>query len=130
MDTVTDALLRARARVLRDLSARGLDTAECVSAVDEVLSQRRWWVDQWPDGAAFATCLVAQDVQEAMTDLSGRWPVCHLLHEDDDPGVHQLHVAPDLGEDPHWVCEESGVVVAPVGSRPAVGPAGRGPPRG
>jgi hypothetical protein len=30
--------------------------------------------------------------------------------------AHELRVTPDLGEDPHWVCEEGGVVVAPVGA--------------
>ena len=30
--------------------------------------------------------------------------------------THELRVTPDLGEDPHWVCEEGGVVVAPVGA--------------
>jgi len=40
------------------------------------------------------------------------------LHDpdDDEPSPHELRVAPDLGEDPHWVCEEGGVVVAPVGA--------------
>ncbi|HEX7186960.1 MAG TPA: hypothetical protein VF423_01940 [Actinomycetes bacterium] len=118
MDTVTDALLQARARVLRDLASCSLDTAACVSVVDEVLSARRWWVDQWPDGAAFVTCLVAQDVQEALLDAVGRWPLCQIPHDEDDPVVHELRVAPDLGEDPHWVCEEGGLVVAPVGALP------------
>ena len=45
MGVVTDALLEARARVLHDLAARGLDTAAAVSVVDEVLTARRWWVD-------------------------------------------------------------------------------------
>jgi hypothetical protein len=118
MAGVTDALLEARARVLHDLMARGLDTATTVSVVDDVLTARRWWVDQWPDGAAFVTCLVAQDVQEALLDHVGRWPLCGLPHpaEGHDPAEHELRVAPDLGEDPHWVCEEGGVVVAPVGA--------------
>jgi hypothetical protein len=118
MDTVTDALLQARARVVHDLAACGLDTAGCVSAVDEALSARRWWADEWPDGAPFLTCLVAQDVQEALLDAAGRWPLCRVDHEaDDDHGAHEheLRVSPDLGEDPHWVCEVVGVVVARVG---------------
>ena len=42
MDTVTDALLQARARVVHDLAACGLDTAACVSVVDEAVSSRRF----------------------------------------------------------------------------------------
>ena len=117
MSVVTDALLQARARVLHDLTVCGLDTAATVSVVDEVVTARQWWVDEWPDGAAFVTCLVAQDVQEALLDQVGRWPLCSLVHDpDDEPSVHELRVAPDLGEDPHWVCEEGGVVGAPVGA--------------
>ncbi|MDX6211550.1 MAG: hypothetical protein QOF82_637, partial [Frankiales bacterium] len=69
------------------------------------------------EGAVYVTCLVAQDVQEALLDQVGRWPLCALPHdaEDDEPDTHELRVAPDLGEDPHWVCEAGGVVVAPVG---------------
>jgi len=116
---MTDALLEARARVLHDLAARGLDNAATVSVVDEVLTARRWWVDQWPDGAPFVACLVAQDVQEALLDAAGRWPLCTADHTgDDDVPEHELRVTPDLGEDPHWVCEESGVVVARVGDLP------------
>ena len=46
MGAVTDALLEARARVLHDLVACGLDTAATVSVVDEVVTARRWWVDE------------------------------------------------------------------------------------
>ncbi len=113
-----DALLEARARVLHDLVACGLDTATTVSVVDEVVTARQWWVDEWPDGAAFVTCLVAQDVQEALLESVGRWPLCARPHIDPDDVVapHELRVAPDLGEDPHWVCEEDGTVVASVGA--------------
>lgn len=115
---MTDALFEARARVLHDLAACGLDTAATVSVVDEVLTARRWWVDQWPEGAAYVACLVAQDVQEALLDRVGRWPRCRLRHDpdDDEAEPHELRVSPDLGEDPHWVCEAGGVVVAPVGA--------------
>jgi hypothetical protein len=114
---MTDALLEARARVLHDLAARGLDNPATVSVVDDVLTARRWWVDQWPDGAPFVACLVAQDVQEALLEQVGRWPLCSATHDpDDEPAEHELRVSPDLGEDPHWVCEEVGVVVAPVGA--------------
>ena len=47
----------------------------------------------------------------------GRWPLCTATHDpEDEPAEHELRVSPDLGEDPHWVCEEVGVVVAPVGA--------------
>jgi hypothetical protein len=112
---VTDCLLAARARVLHDLAARGLDSAHTVSIVEDVLTERRWWVQEWPDGAAYVACLVAQDVQEALLESVGRWPLCDLPHKDvDEP--HELRVEPDLGDDPHWVCEEEGCVVAPVGA--------------
>jgi len=114
---VTDALFAARARVLRDLAAYGFDTAPSVSLLDDVLTSRRWWLDQWPAGAAYVACLVAQDVQEALLESVGRWPLCDRTHIDIEDGAvpHELRVAPDLGEDPHWVCEEDGTVVAPVG---------------
>ena len=114
---VTDALFAARARVLRDLAAYGLDTAPSVSLLDDVLMSRRWWLDQWPAGAAYVACLVAQDVQEALLESVGRWPLCGRTHVDleDEAVPHELRVAPDLGEDPHWVCEEDGTVVASVG---------------
>jgi hypothetical protein len=112
---VTDALLAARAKVLHDLAAYGLDTAATVSLVEDVLTSRRWWVEQWPEGAAFVDCLVAQDVQEALLERMGRWPLCCSHTPDDGVEPHELRVAPDLGEDPHWVCEESGSVVAAVG---------------
>jgi hypothetical protein len=38
---MTDALLEARARVLHDLAARGLDNPATVSVVDDVLTARR-----------------------------------------------------------------------------------------
>lgn len=112
---MTDCLLAARALVLHDLAARGLDTPQTVSLVDDVLAERRWWVEQWPDGSAYITCLVAQDVQEALEETVGRWPLCSV-HADDEHEPHELRVSPDLGEDPHWVCEEDGLVVAPVGA--------------
>jgi len=115
---VTDALFAARARVLCDLGAYGMDTAPIVSVLDEVLTTRRWWLDQWPDGAAFVACLVAQDLQEALLESVGRWPMCARPHIDPDDTVapHELRVSPDLGEDPHWVCEEDGTVVASLGA--------------
>jgi hypothetical protein len=114
---VEDCLLAARARVLHDLGARGLADARTVSIVDEVVSARRWWVEQWPDGHAYVACLVAQDVQEALLDTVGRWPLC-ALHDAEAERPHELRVAPDLGADPQWVCEEDGSVVGPVGGLP------------
>ena len=111
---MTECLLTARALVVHDLAARGMDNARTVSIVDEVLSARRWWVEQWPDGHAYVACLVAQDVQEALLETVGRWPLCSLHEDGDDP--HELRVTPDLGPDPQWMCVEDGCVVAPGGA--------------
>jgi hypothetical protein len=106
-----EALYDARARVLHDLCAAGCDNAHAVDLVDDALSRRRWWVEQWPEGAAYVAGLVAQDVQEAMLDVAGRcWPDCPR-HDDD----HELRVEPDLGADPRWVCERDGSTVARLG---------------
>lgn len=126
---MTDCLLEARARVVHDLVARGVDSPLTVSIVEDVLAQRRWWVEQWPDGEAYVACLVAQDVQEALEASIGLWPLCEL-HGDAagcggagrtaaaEVAPHPLRVTPDLGADPHWVCEERGRLVAPVGALP------------
>jgi hypothetical protein len=42
----------------------------------------------------------------------GRWPLCRVC-ENAEP--HELRITPELGPDPHWVCERSGTVVAPLG---------------
>jgi hypothetical protein len=105
------ALHDARARVLADLHARGVAEAEVVSALEDALSRRRWWVRQWPDGAAYVPGLLAQDIQDALLETRGRWPLCA---ECDEP--HALAVEPELGPDPHWVCEARGEAVAPVGA--------------
>lgn len=107
-----DPLLAARALVLHDLTARGLAQPAVVSMLEEALSERRWWVSQWQEGAAYVSGLVAQDVQDAVLDAVGRWPRCTAC---DHLTEHALQVAPELGVDPHWVCEESGIVVAPLG---------------
>ena len=107
-----EALLEARARVLHDLQARGFADAGTVSILEEALSQRGWWVDQWADGVPYVGGLVAQDVQDALMDRTSRWPRCTAC---DLAAEHALHVEPELGDDPHWVCEESGIVVSPVG---------------
>ncbi|MBA0053918.1 hypothetical protein E0L36_24615 [Streptomyces sp. AJS327] len=108
------ALHTARARVLADLEASGAAEAEVVSLVEEAVAHRRWWVEQWPDGAVFVDGLLAQDVQDALMDRRGtRWPRCPL---GDTEMEHSLGVEPELGVDPHWVCPESERVVAPVGA--------------
>lgn len=115
-----EAIFSGRAAVLADLEARGLASPYSVSVLDEVCSERRWWLEQWAEGAAFVPGLIAQDVQERLVDQLGRtapgglWPVCASC---EDGPVHTLHIDPDLGgPDPTWVCEESGVSVAALGA--------------
>ena len=107
-------LLDARARVLADLTARNLAGPVAVSALEDALSERGWWVDQWPAGVQYVAGLVAQDVQDALFADVGRWPVCE--HCPAEAPVHSLFISPDLGgPDPVWVCEESGTEIAPLG---------------
>jgi len=106
---VDTALNEARSRLLHDLSATVRTTPQVVDVLEEVIEQRRAWAAPWPDGAVFLTCLVAQDLQETAAPMLGRWPACRMN------GEHQLHVEPDLGEDPNWVCEDCGQVAAPIG---------------
>lgn len=113
VDMADDILLAARVFVLRDLRACGLDAAPVVNVVDDVIGRRRWWVEQWPDGRAFVAGQIAQDVQDRLLDEGlGRWPRCTAC---DDTDLHELHIQPDLGPDPEWVCEKSGIRVAPLG---------------
>ncbi|HZG02594.1 MAG TPA: hypothetical protein VE546_03265 [Streptomyces sp.] len=102
----------ARALVLADLTACGIAGAEVVSLVEDAVSHRRWWVEQWPDGASFVAGLIAQDVQDALLDRHGRWPQCPVCR---DAEQHALDVEPELGPDPHWVCGRTATAVAPVG---------------
>ena len=107
-------LFDARARVLSDLQARHHATAAAVSVLEDAVAQRKWWAEQWPEGKAYIAGLVAQDVQDALFESVGRWPVCQDCA--DDAPVHALYIQPDLGgPDPMWVCEESGQAVAPLG---------------
>jgi len=107
-------LFDARARVLADLQAQQRATAAAVSALEDAVAQRKWWVEQWPEGETYIAGLVAQDVQDALFETAGRWPLCRDC--DDEAPVHTLHIQPDLGgPDPVWVCEESGDVIAPLG---------------
>ena len=87
-------------------------------------SQRRWWVEQWPEGAEYVAGLVAQDVQDALLERYGRWPLCPVCG-DGDP--HALDVEPELGPDPHWVCHKAGVKVAAVGGAGRSATGGRRP---
>jgi hypothetical protein len=110
---VDSVFLAARAAVLADLQARQQASAQAVSALEDALEQRRWWAEQWPEGTMYVAGLVAQDVQDAILESAGRWPLCL-----DCPGgpPHPLYIHPDLGgPDPVWVCEESGTTVAPLG---------------
>jgi hypothetical protein len=106
------ALFEARSRVLKDLEARRSATAEAVSFLEDAISSRTWWAEQWPEGVHYVAGLVAQDVQDALFEAAGRWPLCLTC----GGPAHSLYIQPDLGgPDPVWVCEESGDVVAPLG---------------
>ncbi|GAB2780691.1 hypothetical protein GCM10027020_37790 [Nocardioides salsibiostraticola] len=107
-------LFDARARVLADLTARNQATAEAVSALEDACSARQWWAEQWPEGVVYIAGLVAQDVQDALFETVGRWPICVNCR---DRPPHALYIAPDLGgPDPVWMCEESGEFAAPLGA--------------
>ncbi|MGH3386627.1 MAG: hypothetical protein ACRDO1_18765 [Nocardioidaceae bacterium] len=110
-----DPLITARAQVLHDLQARRHADSASVSALEESVSHRGWWLSQWPDGREFVAGLVAQDVQDALFDSVGRWPLCTAC---DILDQHSLTIEPELGADPHWVCPESGIVVSPLGALP------------
>lgn len=138
-----EALHTARAMILADLMAADVSDADTVSLVEEAVAHRRWWVEQWPDGAPFVPGLVAQDVQDALLDRYGRWPLCPLcgaggadtagggevatvdeLGAGNGGGPHALDVEPELGEDPHWVCVRTATAVARVGELGALGRSG------
>lgn len=99
--------------MLHDLEATDVATPANVSLLENAVVERRWWLDQWAEGADFVAGLVAQDVQDALLGSAGRWPLCRAC---DSPAPHALYVDPDLGgPDPRWVCEESGTVIAVLG---------------
>jgi len=107
------AVYAARALVLHDLESTRVADASVVSLLEDAVVTRSWWVDQWPDGAAYVAGLVAQDVQDALLERVGRWPLCSKC-DGEDP--HAVYIHPELGgPDPVWVCEESGATVAPLG---------------
>ena len=104
----------ARALVLRDLQATRVADAEVVSLLEEAVTTRRWWVEQWPEGGTYVAGLVAQDIQDALLERVGRWPLCSAC---DTEEPHAIYIHPELGgPDPVWVCEESGATVAALGS--------------
>ncbi len=105
-------IFQVRALVLADLEARRCASPDAVSALEDAMSQRTWWAEQWPEGEQYVAGLVAQDVQDALFETIGRWPVCVTCEGPE----HSLYIQPDLGgPDPMWVCEESGQAVAPLG---------------
>ncbi len=101
-----DVLEQAAAAVVRDGAPPAL--------VEAALPARRWWLEQWPDGAPHVVGLLAQDVQEAVHATDPEWPSCT---ETSCPERHRhaLFVEPDLGPDPFWTCHRTGLPVAPVG---------------
>ena len=105
-------LLTARAMVLHDLAARGFDDAVMVSLLEDAVAGRQWWLDQWPDGAEHIAGLVAQDVQDQLVDSGVSWPRCTAC---DDLNDHELRIEPELGPNPHWVCERAGISVSALG---------------
>jgi hypothetical protein len=107
-------LLAARALVLADLQARHRATPDAVDALEDACANRGWWARQWPEGEVYVAGLVAQDVQDALFERVGRWPLC-LACDPEEP-EHALYIEPDIGgPSPTWVCEESGRVIAPLG---------------
>ncbi len=106
------AVHAARALVLRDLQSTSVADASVVSLLEEAVTTRRWWAAQWPDGIEYVAGLVAQDVQDALLDTVGRWPLCKAC---DLVEPHELRINPELGPDPQWVCERSGMAVSPLG---------------
>ena len=112
------ALHVARARVLSDLAATEADQADVVSLVEDSVSHRRWWVGQWPEGAEFVAGLVAQDVQDSLLERGERWPMCPICIEGEP---HVLEAEPVMGPDPHWVCDRTATMIAPLGE---LGPRG------
>ncbi len=98
----------ARALVAHDLHGRWTERLEAA------VVYRRWWVEQWPEGEAYAPGLLAQDVQESVhEELDPLWPLCPTCRD------HALFVEPDLGTDAFWVCHRTGLPVAEVGRLPA-----------
>ncbi|MET8329683.1 hypothetical protein [Streptomyces sp. NPDC005181] len=113
LNRLEQALHTARALVMADLAAGDVAEAEIVSLVEDAVMHRRWWVEQWPEGVEYVVGLVAQDVQDALLERYGRWPLCPVCDAGDP---HALDVEPELGPDPRWVCTKATVMVARVGA--------------
>jgi hypothetical protein len=112
LDDVTpaQAIELAGAALRVDLEHTEIWTPATSAALDAALVVRQTWVDAWPDGAEHVPGLVAQDVQEFVrAEFDPHWPLCP------DHRNHALFVEPDLGADPFWVCEVTGLPVAPIG---------------
>ncbi len=104
----------ARALVLRDLETTSAASPASVSALEAAVTTRRWWASQWAEGRQYVAGLIAQDVQDALLQDLGRWPLCRGC---DGLEPHALYIHPELGgPDPTWVCEHSGRTVAALGS--------------
>ena len=95
-DHQTDALMAARALVLHDLEATSAANPTSVSALEASVTTRRWWASQWEEGKQYVAGLIAQDVQDALLEESGRWPLCRACDELDP---HALYIHPELGGD-------------------------------
>ena len=109
----TDILMAARALVLHDLEVTSAANPSSVSALEVAVTTRRWWASQWEEGKQYVAGLIAQDVQDALLEDAGRWPLCRAC---DALDPHALYIHPELGgPDPTWVCEHSGIAVAPLG---------------
>lgn len=110
---MSDAVLEARAAVLHDLDATGVADAAVVSLLEDAVSERRWWASQWEQGLPYVAGLIAQDVQDALLDRVGRWPLCTACDQEEP---HALYIHPELGgPEPTWVCEVAGIEVAALG---------------
>ena len=97
LNRLEQALHAARALVLADLDGRRGRRGRVVSLVEDSVAHRRWWVEQWPDGVEYVVGLVAQDVQDALLERYGRWPLCPVCDAGDP---HALDVEPELGPGP------------------------------
>ena len=60
-------------------------------------------------GQSISFFYLSMNIPFAIAPSVGRWPRCRTN------GDHTLHVEPDLGEDPSWVCENCSAIVAAVG---------------
>ena len=113
LNPLEQALHAARALVLADLAAGEVAEADVVSLVEDAVAHRRWWVEQWPEGVEFVAGLVAQDVQDALLDRYGRWPLCPVCtRATRTRWTSNRSWAPD----PHWVCGKAATSVARVGA--------------